>query len=100
MKMAAGFLLRRAAGMKHSGPIFRWNARQLEFLEQTGRHCGDMRRILDVTGCDVSRFTNPSVGGIGLELKGEKFERQLGELAMANGWWPMGDQLAQTRAKI
>ena len=72
--MAAGLLLRRAAGMKNRGAFFRRKAGQLEFLECNGWHGRNLRPLLHRLRGKLAGQTNFVIGGVIFELKREKFQ--------------------------
>lgn len=74
--MPAGFLFRRAAGIKDGSAFFRRNAGKLQFLECTGRHGGNLCPVLDHSWRQTPRLADFPIGGIVLELQREKFERE------------------------
>ena len=75
MKMPAGLLFRRAAGMKDGGAFVRRETGQFQFLERGGRHGGNLRPMLDNFRRQSARFADFPVGGVVFELKREEFER-------------------------
>ena len=77
VKMAAGFLLRRAAGMKNGGALFRRNAGKLQFLERASRHGGNLRPMLDHFWRQSARLADFPVGGIVFKLKREQFQSEV-----------------------
>ena len=64
MKMPAGLLLRRAAGMKDGGALVRREAGQFHFLEHRRRHGGNLRPIFHRLRRELARDANFAVGGI------------------------------------
>ena len=62
--MAAGLLLRRAAGMKDGGALVGWNAGKFQFLERARWHGGDLRPMLEDFRSQSTRFTDFPIGGI------------------------------------
>jgi hypothetical protein len=99
VKMAAGFLPRRAAGMKNGRAFVRRKAGQLQFLECGGWHGGNLRPMPDRLRREPARFANFAVGGIMFELEREKFQGQPGELRAADCGLRMGNQIAQARGE-
>ena len=97
--MAAGLLLRRAAGMEDSRALVRREAGQFHLLEPGGRHGGDLRPMLDHLRRQLARFANFPVGGVVFELKSEQFEGERRELRIADCRLPIGNQLAQARGE-
>ena len=80
MKIAARFLLRRAAGMKDGGAVFWRETGQFQFLERGGRHGGNLRPVFDDLRHQRARLANFAVGGIVFELEREKFQREFVEI--------------------
>ena len=80
MKMAARFLLRRAAGMKDGGAVFRRETGQFQFLERGGRHAGNLRPMFDGLRSQLTRLADFSIRGVVFELKREKFQREFVEI--------------------
>ena len=74
--MPAGFLLRRAAGMKNGGALVRRDARQVQFFEHARRHGGNLRPVFDRLRCASARPADFPVGGVVRELEGEKLQRE------------------------
>ena len=69
MKMAAGLLLRRAAGMKDGRALLRRDAGQLQFLERRCRHGRNLGPIPDGFRRQFARLTDFAVGKIVFGLK-------------------------------
>ena len=76
MKMAAGLLFRRAAGMKDGGALFRWNAGKFQLLERRRWNGGDSRPMLDHFWRQTERLADYPIGGVVFKLKREKLERE------------------------
>ena len=100
MKMQAGLLFRRAAGMKNGGALVRREAGQFQFLERTRRHGGNVCPIFDGVWRDLVRLADFPVGGVVRELEREQLQREFGELPVAGCRLPIGNPFAQARGKM
>ena len=98
--MAAGLLLRRAAGMKDGGAFGGRKGGQFQFLERARRHGGNLRPMLDGLRRHAASQADFLVGGIILELEREQFEREGGELLIADCQLPIGNQRTQLGGEI
>ncbi len=99
MKMAAGDLFRRAAGIENGGAFFDGNAGQFKLLERSRWHGGNLRPMFNDLRRDLTSLANFTVGGVMLELEREQFQCQLGELPVADCRLLIGNQLAQARGE-
>ena len=80
MKMAARFLLRRAAGMKDGGAVFRRKTGQFQFLERGGWHGGNLRPMPDHLRRQLAHLADFSIRRVVFELKREQFQREFVEI--------------------
>jgi len=76
MKVSAGSLFRRAAGMENGSALLRREARKFQFLERRGRHGGNWGPVLDSLRRPFLRLADFSVSQIVPELEHKQFERQ------------------------
>ena len=77
VKVSAGLLFRRAAGMENRGAFRRRQTRQIQFLECRCRHGGNLRPMFDDSGRESASFADFPVGGVVFELKREELEGKL-----------------------
>ena len=80
MKMAAGLLLRRAAGMEDGGAFGGRKRSQFQFLERARRHGGNLRPVFDSLRRNFPRLADFAVGEVVLELERKQFQRQRREI--------------------
>lgn len=97
--MPAGFLLRRAAGMKNGGALLRRNAGKLQFLERRRRHGGNLCPVFDRLWRATARPADFPVGGVAFKLKREQLQGEFGELPIVDCRLPIGNQSAQARGE-
>src|SRR5664280_2265590 len=83
MEVAAGFLLRRAAGMKDGGALVRREAGEFQFLERAGWHGRNLRPAFYNCRRQLAGRTDFAVGGIIFELECEQFQREFVEVFKA-----------------
>ena len=79
--MAAGLLLRRAAGMKNRRAFVRCETGQFQFLERGGRHGGNLRPMFDGCRRQLARLANFPIGGVMFELEREQFQVRANQTA-------------------
>ena len=103
--MAAGLLLRCAAGMEDRRAFVCRETGQFQFLERRRRHGGNLRPMFNGLRREFARGANLLVGGVVLELQREQFQRERIEfrfgVAPAHGVVLGGRQLRpQARGKL
>ena len=98
--MPARALLRGATGMKDRRPRVRRDTGEVEVLECCRGHGGNLRPVLHRGRSLTARFTDLAIGGIGLELEREEFERKLVKLRRRNGRRGNSHQPAQAGGEL
>ncbi|MGZ4973881.1 MAG: hypothetical protein ACXWDN_14055 [Limisphaerales bacterium] len=77
MKMTAGTLFRRAAGMEDVRPLLSREAGQFEILKRTSR---DRRDVAPMLGSRAAQNRQLAIGGHSVELQLEQGQRKFVEL--------------------
>ena len=94
VKMTAGPLFHRAAGIKNSGSLRGGQARKFSFLKGSRGYGGNLWPMPDTISNNSPPVANLPIGRIVLELEGEELKRELLELSVCFRWtrtfrgWP------------
>ena len=83
MKMAAGNMARRAAGIKDAAAVIFGQARNDMLFERRGRQRRNLAPMPDRAGADSPLLAQPAINRHPLELKGEQRQRQAIEALIA-----------------
>src|SRR4051812_45640587 len=100
MKMPAGLLSGRAAGMKHRRPFPGRNARQFHFLESRRGNEGDLLPMNDVRRGDSPRFTEFPVSRVAAELPAKQLNREAVEFVFGKRRQGFPQVRVKTASKI
>jgi hypothetical protein len=100
MKVSAGLLFRRAAGMKNRRVFDGRQAGEFQFLECARRHGRDLSPMLHCGRRCVSRRADLLIRSVVSELQREKFESEFGELPIADCRLPIVESHAAAGTSI